>query len=145
MIDAWAGSGYDTATADPQGGQIAEVRVLHRVAAPAEAPHKPVSGEMMMGMSNRGSMMGMGINIDMTKPRKALISTRLEARIKDRPAARCCGKGAPIRSPAKAIRAGPTRKSPPVSPKPCSMVSPAARANSLLRADACQRGQSDSK
>ena len=84
VIDALARSGYDTATPDPQGGQIAEVRVLHSLAAPAEAPHKPVSGEMMMGVSNRGSMMGMGINIDMTKPRKALISTRLEARIRDR-------------------------------------------------------------
>lgn len=84
VIDALAGNGYDTATADPQGGQIAEVRVLHSVAEPAEAPHKPVSGEMMMGVSNRGSMMGMGINIDMTKPLKALVSTRLEARIRDR-------------------------------------------------------------
>ena len=84
VIDALARSGYDTATTDPAGGQIAEVRVLHAVAAPAELPHKPVSGEVMMGVSNRGSMMGMGINIDMTKPLKALVSTRLEARIRDR-------------------------------------------------------------
>lgn len=84
VIDALARGGYDTATPAAQGGQIAEVRVLHSVAVPEEAPHKPVSGEMMMGMSNRGSIMGMALNVDMTKPRKALISTRLEARIKDR-------------------------------------------------------------
>lgn len=84
VIDALARAGYDTATPDPAGGQVTEVRVLHAEAEPEEAPHKPVSGEMAMGVSNRGSMMGLGINIDMSKPRKALISTRLEARIKDR-------------------------------------------------------------
>ena len=45
---------------------------------------KPVSGEMAVGVSNRGTMMGLGINIDLTKPKGALVSTRLEARIKDR-------------------------------------------------------------
>lgn len=84
VIDALARAGYDTANPDPAGGQITEVRLLHTEAVPAEAPHKPVSGEMMMGVSNRGSMMGMAINVDMTKPRGALIATRLEARIKDR-------------------------------------------------------------
>lgn len=82
VIDALAGAGYDTAT--PDGAQISEVRVLHTVTEPEEAPRKPVSGEMMMGVSNRGTMMGMGINIDLTKPKGALVSTRLEARIKDR-------------------------------------------------------------
>lgn len=82
VIDALAGAGYDTAT--PDGAQISEVRVLHTEAEPQEAPRKPVSGEMMMGVSNRGTMMGMGINIDLTKPKGALVSTRLEARIKDR-------------------------------------------------------------
>lgn len=84
VIDALAGSGYDTATPDPAGGQVAEVRVLRTQAVPEEAPHKPVSGEMMMGVSNHGSMMGMALNVDLSKPRKALIATRLEARIKDR-------------------------------------------------------------
>lgn len=84
VIDALARAGYDTANPDPAGGQITEVRLLHTEAVPAEAPHKPVSGEMMMGVSNRGSMMAMAINVDMTKPRGALIATRLEARIRDR-------------------------------------------------------------
>ena len=45
--------------------------------ATGEPPHKPVSGEMTMGVSNRGSMMGMAVLVDLTKPDKALISTRL--------------------------------------------------------------------
>ncbi len=85
VIDALARTGYDTAAPDPAGGQVAEVRVLRSEAVPEEAPRKPVSGEMMMGVSNHGSMMGMALNVDLTKPQKALIATRLEARIKDRP------------------------------------------------------------
>ena len=84
VIDALARSGYDTATRDPAGGQLAEVRVLRAEAVPEDAPRKPLSGEMAMGVSNHGSMMGMALNLDLTKPRKALISTRLEARIRDR-------------------------------------------------------------
>lgn len=82
VIDALVSSGYQTAT--PDGAQVAEVRVLHSVAEPQEAPRKPISGEMAVGVSNRGSMMGLGLNIDLTKPKGALVSTRLEARIKDR-------------------------------------------------------------
>lgn len=84
VIDQLAQAGYDTATADPAGGHVTELRITHDVIAPAEAPRKPVSGEMTMGVSNRGSMMGMAINVDMTKPLGALVATRLEARIRDR-------------------------------------------------------------
>lgn len=84
VVDRLAKVGYDVATADPNGGQITELRVLHGVAEPAEAPHKPVSGAMTMGVSNHGSMLGMALAVDLSKPAKALISTRLEARIKDR-------------------------------------------------------------
>lgn len=84
VIDRLAKAGYDVATADPAGGQVTELRIVHAEVAPQEAPHKPVSGAMTMGVSNRGSMMGMALAVDLSKPRKALISTRLEARIKDR-------------------------------------------------------------
>ena len=77
-------SGYDAATITPQGGQIAEVRVIRTEAEPAEAPHRPVSGEMSVGVSNHGTSVGMGIYIDGSKPRGALVATRLEARIRDR-------------------------------------------------------------
>lgn len=77
-------AGYDTVHAAPGTGQIAEVRIMRAEAEPAEAPHKPLSGEMTMGVSNRGSMLGLALAYDGSKPRGALISTRLEARIRDR-------------------------------------------------------------
>jgi hypothetical protein len=77
-------SGYDAATIAPTGGQLAEVSVVRIEARPPEAPHKPVSGEVSMGVSNRGTSMGVGIMIDGSKPRGAIVSTRLEARIRDR-------------------------------------------------------------
>jgi hypothetical protein len=36
------------------------------------------------GISNRGSGFGLALNIDLSKPRPPLISTRLEVRIRDR-------------------------------------------------------------
>ena len=77
-------SGYDAAMVTPQGGQLAEVRVIRSQAAPADAPHKPVSGEMSVGVSNYGTSLGMAVQIDGSKPRGALVATRLEARIRDR-------------------------------------------------------------
>lgn len=82
VVDQLAHTGYDTT--NPNGGQVAELRIGHDVVVPEEAPHKPVSGEMDMGVSNRGSMMGMAIDVDLSKPKKALISTRLETRIRDK-------------------------------------------------------------
>lgn len=84
VIDELARVGYDTASPAAEAGQVTEVRLVRDVAEPPEAPRKPVSGEMAVGVSNHGSMVGMGINIDLTRPRGALLSTRLEARIKDR-------------------------------------------------------------
>jgi len=84
VVDALARAGYDTTQAAPTLGQVAEVRLTREIAASAEAPHRPVSGEASMGVSNRGSGMGLALNIDLSKPRKALISTRIEVRIRDR-------------------------------------------------------------
>ena len=84
VVDQLAKAGYDVATADPTGGQVTELRLRRAVVEPEEAPHKPVSGAMAMGVSNHGSMMGMALAVDLSKPRKALVSTRLEVRIKDR-------------------------------------------------------------
>ena len=67
------------------GGQTVELHVLHAEVEPAEAPHKPVSGAMSLGVDSRGGRYaGLGIGIDMRKPLPALISTRLEARIRDK-------------------------------------------------------------
>jgi hypothetical protein len=76
--------GYDTIHADPTGGQLAEVRVSREVLVPAEVKRSPVSGTAAMEVGSRGSAYGLGVNVDMTKPRTALLSTRLDARIKDR-------------------------------------------------------------
>lgn len=84
VIDRLAGAGYDVVTPDPVGGQVVELRIVHAEVVPQEAPHKPVSGAMTMGVSNHGSMMGMAVAVDLSKPKKALVSTRLEARIRDR-------------------------------------------------------------
>jgi len=92
VIDELARRGYDTATAsDP--GQIAEIGVLHRVSVPEEAPHKKVSGEMSTTISNRGSGFGMALAIDLTKPAKAIIATRLDLRIRDKASGRVLWEG----------------------------------------------------
>jgi len=84
VIDQLARAGYTTNAPAPAGGQVAEVRVTHDVVRPEEPRRSPVSGETTVGVSNRGSMFGMAINVDLSKPAKALVSTRLEARIRDR-------------------------------------------------------------
>lgn len=67
----------------PAGGQVAEVRIVRSQLRPAETKRNPVSGEATVGVSNHGSMMGMALRYDGTKPRTALVSTMLETRIKD--------------------------------------------------------------
>jgi len=37
-----------------------------------------------VGVSNRGTAYGLGLNVDLTKPRPALIATRLETRVRDK-------------------------------------------------------------
>lgn len=93
VVDQLVKAGYDTATPDPQGGQIAEVRVVRDVLLPEEAPHRPVSGTGTIGVSNRGTMMGLGVYVDLSKPKKALVSTRLEARVRDRATNRVLWEG----------------------------------------------------
>lgn len=84
VIDQLVRAGYETAITDAPGGQAVELRISRHDVQAREAPHKPVSGEMTVGAGNRGSMMGMAVNVDLTKPRAALVATRLEARIRDR-------------------------------------------------------------
>lgn len=84
VVDQLAKAGYDTVTPSSASGQVAEVRVIHDVVRPEETKRNPVSGEATVGVSNRGSYTGLALNVDLTKPAKALVSTRLMARIKDR-------------------------------------------------------------
>ena len=84
IIDQLVKAGYDTAKPDPAGGQLVELKFLRDTVVPEEAKRKPVSGEASIGISNRGTAYGMAIAVDMTKPKKALLSTRLDAQIRDR-------------------------------------------------------------
>lgn len=84
VVDRLVAAGYDTVHPDPAGGQLAELRVSREVLVPAEIKRSPVSGTAAMEVGTRGSAYGLGVNVDMTKPRTALLSTRLDARIKDR-------------------------------------------------------------
>ena len=67
----------------PGVGQTIEYVVSRELIQPPEPPHSPVSGGVDVGTSNRGSGMGVGIMIDLSKPRGALVATRIEARISD--------------------------------------------------------------
>jgi hypothetical protein len=84
VIDQMVHAGYDTN--GPPGGesQVVELRLTRDELAPAELKRNPVSGEMAVGVSNRGTSTALGLNLDFSKPRKALLSTRLEARIRDK-------------------------------------------------------------
>lgn len=84
VIDQMVHAGYDTTGAPGAESQIVELRLTRDELAPAELKHKPVSGEMAVGVSNRGTSTALGLNLDFSKPKKALLSTRMEARIRDK-------------------------------------------------------------
>ncbi|NKJ01899.1 hypothetical protein [Novosphingobium sp. SG707] len=84
VVDQLAKAGYDTAGPDGDGGQIVEITVVRDQLEPAEEKHNPISGSATMGVSNRGSMMGLSLAYDATKPRGALVMTNMEIRIRDR-------------------------------------------------------------
>lgn len=83
LIDQLVRAGYDTAKSAPVAAQIAELRVSRHVVAPAEPPRKPLSGQAAMAVGNRGAAYGLALNLDMSKPAPALVSTRIDARIRD--------------------------------------------------------------
>jgi hypothetical protein len=93
IVDQLARSGYDTIHADPKGGQVTEITVVRDVVVPEEERRSPVSGAVEAGVSNHGSMMGMELNYDGTKPRKALIETRMEIHIRDRASGKLLWEG----------------------------------------------------
>lgn len=82
MLSALAGRGYDTAVSGT-AAQTVELTLSHDVAVPAEIRGSPVHGAAETTISNRGSGFGLALGIDLSKPRKALLSTRLEARIRN--------------------------------------------------------------
>ena len=83
MVDRLVLAGYNTLADTEAAGQRAEIRISRNVAEPAEERRSPVSGESSVMVSNRGSAYGMALNVDFTKPRKALMATNMELRIRD--------------------------------------------------------------
>lgn len=93
VVDRLVAAGYDTMHADPAGGQVAELRVSREVLVPMEEKRDPVSGTAAMEVGTRGSAYGLALNVDMSKPRAALLSTRLDARIRDRASGKILWEG----------------------------------------------------
>lgn len=93
VVDQLAKLGYDTAVSGAEGGQIAQIGITHDVVVPEEAKRKPVSGAMEVGVSNRGNYTAMALNVDLSKPRKAIVSTRLDVRIRDQASGRVLWEG----------------------------------------------------
>jgi len=52
-----------------------------------------VRGQASLGVSNRGTMMGLAVQVDGSKPRRALIETRLEVRLRDRASGKVLWEG----------------------------------------------------
>lgn len=92
VVDQLAQLGYRTDVPESTAGQVTELHISHETLAPPEVK-KPVSGEMAVGVSNRGTAYGLALNVDLTKPRSALISTTLEARIRDRASGKVLWEG----------------------------------------------------
>ncbi len=83
LVDRFVELGYDTLQPATASGQRAELQVIREVVEPAERKRSPVSGEGEIGVSNRGSYYGLALNLDFSKPRTALLSTRMNVRIVD--------------------------------------------------------------
>ena len=93
IIDALVGAGYDTLHPDVPQPQVTRLRISRQVLSPAEEKRSPVSGTAAMEVGTYGQAYGLGINIDMTKPRSALVSTRLDARILDKASGKVLWEG----------------------------------------------------
>lgn len=76
-------AGYQTDAVSHGGGQLVEYVVSHDVIQPPEGRRDPVSGGVSIGAGNRGSAVGLGLGIDLSRPARALVATRLQARIRD--------------------------------------------------------------
>lgn len=83
VIDQLSQVGYRTDAPEAEAGQVVELHIAHDTVAPEEVK-KPVSGEATVGVSNRGSMFGLAVAVDLSRPKGALVASRLEARIRDR-------------------------------------------------------------
>lgn len=84
VVNSLVGAGYDTLNTAGADTQVAEVTIHQRVLVPAEGKRNPVSGAAAMSVGTYGQSYGLAVNVDLTKPRTALVSTRMDLRIRDR-------------------------------------------------------------
>ena len=84
IVDQLVKVGYDTEAPDPKVGQVVELRIMRDVLVPPEDKRNPVSGEAAVSTGTYGSSVGLAVAVDLTKPRTALLSTRMEVRVRDR-------------------------------------------------------------
>ncbi|MCJ2177340.1 DUF4136 domain-containing protein [Novosphingobium album (ex Hu et al. 2023)] len=85
IVDALVGAGYDTRQPGHQDAQVAKLQISRQVLVPAETKRSPVSGSAAVSVGSHGySGYGLAVNVDLTKPLPALVSTRLDARILDK-------------------------------------------------------------
>jgi hypothetical protein len=84
LIDQLGKAGYRTDVQPSGGAQTIEFIVSHDIVQPPEPRHSPIGGGVAVGAGSRGwGGVGVGIDIDLSKPLKALVATRLQARIRD--------------------------------------------------------------
>ena len=84
LADQLARAGYRTDAPSGAAGQTIEFVVSRQLVQPPEPSHSPVGGGVAVGAGSRGwSGVGLGIGIDLSKPRGPLVATRIEARIHD--------------------------------------------------------------
>ncbi len=84
VVNSLVNAGYDTLNTTGPDTQVAALTIRQRVLVPAEMDHKPVSGAAAVSVGTLGTAYGLSVNVDMSKPRTALVSTRLELTIRDR-------------------------------------------------------------
>ena len=92
VVDRLAAAGYDVADSQAPA-QIADVTISRATVVPPEAPHRPISGEMSVGVSTRGTSDGMALAVDLTKPAAAIVETRIDVRIRDAATGRTLWEG----------------------------------------------------
>jgi len=93
IVDALVGAGYDTLHPDVPQPQITKLKISRQVLAPGEEKRSPVSGTAAIETGTYGTGYGLGINVDLTKPRSALVSTRLDARIVEKDSGKVLWEG----------------------------------------------------
>ena len=83
VLDGFVGAGYDTLHPDAERAQVASIEIDRRLLTPAEEKRNPVSGSAAMSVGTYGSSYGLAVNVDLSKPRGALVATRMTLRIRD--------------------------------------------------------------